>query len=193
MGAEKDSAYYDKIYKESTVYNNDDVQHSPYYELWKRCLRLTSRTERIADFGCGNGLFAKHCLQNERNYVAGYDFSQIAIDNARRLNPDISERFFLSELLVPEIYKQNNYDIAFFIEVLEHIDNDISILQCIPSGKRVIITLPNYDSDGHVRYFKNIFQVVDRYCKVLKITSAHVKAFDAENKTQAFIINAVKR
>ena len=49
------------------------------------------------------------------------------------------------------------------IEVLEHIENDLSVLKSIPAGTKLIMTVPNYDSFGHLRTFISQREVRTRY------------------------------
>jgi acetyltransferase-like isoleucine patch superfamily enzyme len=55
------------------------------------------------------------------------------------------------------------------IEVLEHVKKDIKLLQMLPPGQNVVITVPNYPANNHVRYFAEISSVIERYRGVVEI------------------------
>jgi 2-polyprenyl-3-methyl-5-hydroxy-6-metoxy-1,4-benzoquinol methylase len=191
MGEYKDSDYYDNIYSNSAVYNNPNLQQSPYYDLWKKCISYTNKEDKIIDFGCGNGLFAKLCLLNGRNYIAAYDFSPVAIKKAKEMNPEIADKFFLADLTIPDIYKNTEYTACTFIEVLEHLEDDLAIFKNIPDYVKIILTVPSYDSAGHIRFFKNINEALDRYSKLLFIND--YKTMLIENVSEVYVLNCIKK
>jgi SAM-dependent methyltransferase len=193
MGKYQKSEYYDKLYTESVVYNYADVQRSPYYEAWKKVIRFCSKNKKIADFGCGNGLFAKLCLMNDRQYAVGYDFSQVAIEKAKATNPTIADRFILHDLTDPEIYKTGNFEIAVFVEVIEHLENDLDVLSHLPEFMPTIITVPNYDSRSHVRFFKDINETINRYRELFFIKETITCKTKADDKNEIYLLVCEKK
>lgn len=191
MGNQRTSEFYDKVFSESTIYNLENIQKSPYYETWKRVIQKISKKDRIADFGCGNGQFAQLCLLNKRQYVAGYDFSEVAIQKAKELNPEIKDVFEVKDLNDKEIYKRDNFEVAVFCEVLEHIENDMEILENIPEFFQTIITVPNYDSASHVRHFQNIDEAIERYRKLFFIKDTFT--INILDKNEIYILNCTKK
>lgn len=51
----------------------------------------------------------------------------------------------------------------FLLEVLEHLDKDIEIILKIKRNTKVYFSVPNFNSEGHVRVFKNENDIVERY------------------------------
>lgn len=193
-GAQQPVKYYDDLYTKSVVYNCQDLQKSPYYEIWKKVIQKISKNHKIADFGCGNGLFAKHCLANNRQYMAGYDFSPVAISKAKATNPTISDCFHIADINNPEIYK-TDYDVAVFCEVLEHLENDLEVLKNIPEYMQTIITVPNYDSASHVRTFDNLDHAIEHYRSLFFIQTEKCEAMkiSSQNRNEIYILNCQKK
>jgi hypothetical protein len=62
-----------------------------------------------------------------------------------------------------DIFKNFNTDVYIVLEVLEHIEQDREIISSIMGNKEVIFSVPNFDSFGHVRFFRDENQVKERY------------------------------
>lgn len=123
---------------------------------------------RILDVGCGPGQFARLCVDAGHLYV-GLDFSGEAIALARSRVPEAEFRqvdIELDRLLI----REENYDVATFVEFLEHVEDDTGILGSVPPGKSVIISVPNYGGAEHFRFFDSIESVVTRYGPLVKFS-----------------------
>ena len=164
MGRVLGSDFYDKGYAE----NNDYSSHysdSRYLFLWEKVIsELRNKKLSVLDLGCGPGQLAHLFFdRGYRNYL-GVDFSEEAIKKAKN--------FSTQKFIIRDINRLNfvnlNYDVYLLIEVLEHID-DIYILKKIPFGKKILITVPDFASVGHVRYFSDIKEVVCRYSDYIDI------------------------
>ena len=62
-------------------------------------------------------------------------------------------------------------DVIICLEVLEHIENDLDVIDSLPSGKNLMMTVPNYNSFGHLRIFKDEKEVKKRYERFFKTFS----------------------
>ena len=72
--------------------------------------------------------------------------------------------FSVAALLSPEAdARHRRYQVFVLTEVLEHVTDDLGILSRLPSGGHVIVTVPNFDSAGHVRHFESVDQVIERF------------------------------
>jgi len=96
------------------------------------------------------------------------DFSSEAIKIAKKR----LERFTNVECIrfdADEDYKTFMFDQFDTIvsTSLEHIEHDIEILKRLKPKTLVCLALPNFDSEGHVRYFPNSADVVNRYHSLL--------------------------
>ncbi|OGF64228.1 hypothetical protein A2661_00590 [Candidatus Giovannonibacteria bacterium RIFCSPHIGHO2_01_FULL_45_24] len=110
------------------------------------CLRLfcPQKVERALDIGCGTG-FNAVLLGNFSKNVFGLDFSDVAADLAKKLNPD----FTLIKGEFPEIKLDEQYNVITLLDVLEHIEDDVAALKRIEEllapGGLALITVPAFD------------------------------------------------
>lgn len=200
MGKELSADYYDSVYSGKIQPNSKPLAYrvsyklSPYYSAWRIAIDQSTNNEIIGDLGCGVGQFAAMCLANGRNYRLGIDFSKVAIDQAKELNPKIAGNFKVGNLLDPEIIELvNGLDTIYILEVLEHITNDKELLNSLPKGIKVVFSVPNYDSAGHVRLFKTVSDVERRYYSCFKsLTYIDSSIVGIKNDARIFIFSAIR-
>ena len=164
MGNEKNSKYYDEFYQRENSSYNLPYSQSGYYNLWAELANHIQETDSIVDLGCGVGQFASllHFL-GLKKYI-GLDFSEVAIGKAKSKNLDGYE-FKISDITKDDFPKG---DVYVLCEVLEHVQNDFIVLGKIPDSKKVLISLPTFDCESHVRYFPTQHDVIARYDDQLK-------------------------
>ena len=170
------SATYDDVYKSHGLEGPYGLpyKHSCYYPLYKavnRQIRLQS-SKSILEVGCGTGGFA-HCLLDRTQIgYRGFDFSQVAVTAARkRLQVFKGEDlFFTGDAKEPKSY-DGDYDTIVCTEVLEHLEEDLKIIELWPSGTYCICSVPNFDSSYHVRHFVDEKEVISRYSGLLSISN----------------------
>lgn len=136
------------------------------YNFWKTIIDSVGQKEKIGDFGCGTGILAYISKRNKKTYKRGIDYSKVAIDIAKQLNP--TSNFVVGNILDKSTY-DFDYDIAIFSEVLEHIDDDLEVISLVEKKKRIILSVPNYDYESHVRFFENEKDVCNRYEELIDI------------------------
>jgi glycosyltransferase involved in cell wall biosynthesis len=115
-----------------------DSNMSRYEEIQKEVGRIVGDAT-VLDIGCGPGKLAPFV----KNY-SGFDFSEEAVKIAA--NPNV---------WVGSAYDKANFNGAeYYIctEVLEHLD-DFKVIGNIPSGKKVIFSVPSFDDESHIRTF----------------------------------------
>ncbi len=141
---------------------------SHYYPMYKAVLKTLKEIDAnsILEVGCGTGAFATLLLDKARFKYKGFDFSDVAIDRARSKVNDGSI-FYTADAMLAETY-QFPFDTIVCTEVLEHLEDDLKVIHNWPSGVQVICTVPNYDSDYHVRFFDNEEQITKRYGDLIK-------------------------
>ena len=150
-----DDKWYDEVYSTDT---------SPgYWPGWDIVLGWLSPEDRLADFGCGHGQFDEYLVNHGYNLVYGADYSAVAIDLAKKRLPAHADKFNQLDLRNGSAFKFNGYDVALFMETLEHVPDDLAVLSYVPSGKRVIITLPSFDYTSHYRHFNSLDECEARY------------------------------
>jgi 2-polyprenyl-3-methyl-5-hydroxy-6-metoxy-1,4-benzoquinol methylase len=165
----KESEFYDKIYRKFLFYQKKPSK-SKMYPVWKKILRKIklSGWNKILDLGCGPGQFGQLCFDKGCDYF-GVDFSEEAIKIAKE--GDYKDAYVQSDIFeFITKYDIHNYDVIVMIEILEHIIKDIELLELLPDGQNVIISVPNYLSKSHVRCFENISNVIDRYGILIDIS-----------------------
>lgn len=163
---EFESNQYDLIYATGGVDQIYDppYRRSGYYPLFKEVHRtLKSRgVSSILEVGCGTGGFA-HLLTDREPDIGyrGFDFSPIAIQRAaaRLGRPEL---FFVGDARARESYRMEA-EAVVCTGVLEHIDADLEVIAMWAAGAYCVYSVPNFDADNHVRYYRFEEEVRQRY------------------------------
>jgi len=171
LDLEKSRSFYDSTYSASLDYSLPPHE-SQYFECWQLASRWLSDSNKFADFGCGVGQFVEYALSEGKSFVYGVDFSEVAIQFARERNPSVVDHFYVRDLRDPHTYTILDFDVAILLEVLEHVRDDLAVLQHIPVGRTVILSVPSFGNSAHVRYFPNLDAANDRYSSVLNISQS---------------------
>ncbi len=161
------ASYYDGVFADSPKYAQD-ADASVYVPAWRRIVQALEScgAGSVLDLGCGPGQFAEFLGRHlPRIAYCGVDFSPVAIQQARERCPAF--RFEQRELPLPETSDLPPFDVVICTEVLEHVERDRDILAALPAGVPVLATVPNYDSFGHLRVFRDIESVTSRYGDLL--------------------------
>lgn len=168
------ASYYDEIFESSQKYL-DPAKDSPYKVVWDKVLEKLPPKCSILDIGCGPGQFATLCIKAKHLYV-GADFSEVAIKRGRKIVPKAT--FHLVDIIKDKsLLTKGDYDVVTLIEFLEHVEEDLGVLSSIPEGKKVVLTVPKYWSDSHVRVFKTPINAHIRYGKFIDIESLDTITF----------------
>ncbi|MFD2632111.1 class I SAM-dependent methyltransferase [Idiomarina piscisalsi] len=185
---EVSSVFYDTIYKNSDKYALE-ANDSIYEPIWKEvCNIITAENiEKIIDIGCGPGQFAEYLTARLPNVdYLGLDFSKTAISLAKERCPHLK---FACEDVRRYTTKEINKETAYvMLEVLEHIEDDFVLLELLPKGTNVIFSVPNFDSFGHVRFFKFKESVEKRFDGVLNINE--ISSIDVNKNSIIYLVNA---
>jgi SAM-dependent methyltransferase len=142
----------------------------------------------VLDIGCGPGQFAEFILGAVPgvSYV-GVDFSAVAVDLARARVQ--AATFIQADLMNDKGIIELEYDIVVALEVLEHIDTDLEVLGRLRPGARFVGSVPNFDSFGHVRFFRDADAVRARYAE--RITALEVTPFNLAPNSTLFLMSGV--
>ena len=165
MAHEWASDQYDAVYAtggEDGIYDLP-YQHSGYFPLFKAVAdALADRpTASILEVGCGTGGFAQ--LWTDRHAgarIRGFDFSPVAVQRAQRRTA--AARFFVGDARDPANYDEP-HDALVCTEVLEHIEEDLAVVQQWRPGTFCVCSVPNFPAENHVRHFVDEAQVLQRY------------------------------
>lgn len=182
MSIERDASYYDEIYLESEEYRKP-YEESKYYQLWERLIELIpTETKSVLDLGCGVGQFAEffNYYRVATEYI-GVDISQEAIKIAKERSSsfaELTQGFPQFNFMVGSAYEIDITvdDFIVCLETLEHI-NDFKFIERIPMGVEIVFTVPDFNDPAHVRYFKNITEIVHRYER--HIDFSHIEKFES--------------
>jgi glycosyltransferase involved in cell wall biosynthesis len=147
---EKSSEYYDKLFD-----NSSDM--SRYYHIYDKISKMNLGS--VLDIGCGVAM-----LQNFISDYHGFDFSKKAVEIANNLNVWVGNAY--------DIKNYGNYDTYIATEVLEHLD-DIKILGNIPSGKKIIFSVPSFEDESHLRVYTEQL-IKNRYKDILDIKEIYI-------------------
>jgi trans-aconitate methyltransferase len=163
MGKEYPSTYYTgKGYLQPGKFE----VYKPLYNEIVKLLPSPSKCRQIIDLGCGVGYFAKILTDVGFKMYIGVDFSEKVLDYARKHAPSYDFRCIdLYDEKIKTMFLSNK--IFVMIETLEHIKDDMKVLNYLPSNATIIGSVPSALSETHVRAFKGISDVVQRYNKII--------------------------
>lgn len=158
--------WYDEHYRLTRDKNDAHYSESPYLPVWKEIAGRIESTARVLEIGCGTGQLAQLLADRGVRRYRGFDFSERAIGLARARLPEAD--FRVADARSTGLLDSEDYDIALCTEVLEHLDDDISLLRRVRPGTRVLATVPSFDSTSHLRYFADEDAVIERYGATLQ-------------------------
>jgi SAM-dependent methyltransferase len=157
--------FYNRFHLETNVPETRGL----YYPLLRKVVEnLQAHGSRsILEVGCGSGFLAEMILMEYGDAYRGFDFSPVAVQNAsdRTGHPEL---FFRGDALDAGSYA-SDYDTVVCTEVLEHIDADLDVIRLWRDGTWCVCTVPNFDYDGHVRFFRTPDEVAARYSRLIDI------------------------
>ncbi len=169
-----DAAWYDVAMTEPGAPAMEPLESSPWATMYDEVARMIDRNEEIVDLGCGTGRFVE-LLYRRGHYarVTGVDWSAAALGAASRYvrsKPhEAPETEWLETALEdwqPEPLRAGN-TVYTCTEVLEHLEDDRALVAKIPPGHRLLLTVPNFDSESHLRVFRSVGEVWKRYDRLV--------------------------
>lgn len=154
------------------------LEESPWLDTYERVARMIDPHEEVVDLGCGTGRFVE-LLYRRDHYarVTGIDWSATALAEAQsyakpRHEEAVAPDWQLCDLneWCPDPLRAGN-TVYVCSEVLEHLEDDLGLVRRIPPGHRLILTVPNFHSESHVRIFTGAGDVWERYSPLLNFRS----------------------
>lgn len=162
-----------------------DYWDSVYFKLWTIAQQYVSG--RIIEIGCGAGQFARMLFDGGITDYTGIDYSKEAIKLARKNNPCNEESFICGDIFDLDIL-ESNYDTVVCLQTLEHIDNDIELIEKIRSGVKVVLSVPNFNSPTHVRFFDTKEEVASRY----KLAYSKIEEISISEINKIYLLTGIK-
>lgn len=152
-------AFYDQIWKD--WHDMEVYAPAPRY-IRRMVLRELARLDfqTVLDVGCGEGTLLQAIAQRyPRAVLAGSELSETALETCRR---NIGNgHFFRLDLERDEVPPQSSYDLLTCVQVLEHVQDDVTALKVMRRmcGKYILISVPGGKLDergrrnGHFRHY----------------------------------------
>jgi 2-polyprenyl-3-methyl-5-hydroxy-6-metoxy-1,4-benzoquinol methylase len=151
----KDTAYkyYEGIYKERNLEIVDIINN----EIKNN---FSGKNVSILDLAAGCAQIAQYVLKDNSNIVkyVWNDFADNIIDYAKGIIKD--DRFIINTDDCMNI--KGTFDIVICIS-LEHILEDIKLINNFSENTFFCICSPNFDSKGHYRFYNNVNEMINRY------------------------------
>lgn len=160
--------YYNAIYKNSAEYSKTDITKSIYFPVWRNVLKFIDKNDEILELGCGNGLLARYLIANGYIYCNGIDFSEVAVDMAKKNNPNSERKFAVKDIRT--ISRIPKHLTVLSLETFEHLEDEISLLQIIDKDTRIVFSVPDFTCEAHQRYFVDSNAIYKRYGEYIAIT-----------------------
>ena len=168
----KGKEFYNYHYNASNRY---DVHYtkSRYYKLWVRVIGMLEKigSKNIMSLGCGTGQFEEMLCDNGYD-VIGVDFSDVAIEKA--MGKSNAEFLCLDIVKAFNMYKDLIKGTVVILETLEHID-DLELLIQFKQGTNIVFMVPSKEEASHLRVFKTVDDILDRYGVVMDIDRASIE------------------
>lgn len=187
MGKERPADYYDGIAEPLIMFENRRPVYQSVFSL------IPSDVKRIADLGCGTGSIAAILeeIGFQKDNYHGFDFSKIRIETARKRHPGWT--FVVGDVFSDDIKSQfPGFDCFIIVELIEHVSKDWELLESLPGGSHVVLSVPNFDDPAHVRWFNNVDEIVARYSPFIDFQQSIIHK---SNNSDAiiFILSGKKR
>ena len=159
--------FYDALVDDVSAPGMRLPEDSPYRELHQRVIERLPDGASVVELGCGAGRLAGQLIATgkARSYV-GLDFAPRVLGMAISHVP--AGTFRLADLRSDPIPEAEVYVAT---EVMEHLDDDLAVLRRLPLGSTVILSVPSFDSESHVRHFPERGQARTRYAAVLAVAT----------------------
>lgn len=162
--------YYDGVYKERNLeivkIINNIIKND-----------FSNKNVRILDLAAGSAQIASLLLEKNTNIVEYIwnDFADEVINYAKTIIND--NRFIINTNDCMSI--KGDYDIVICVS-LEHILDDIKLLNNFSGNTYFCICSPNFNSKGHYRFFQNVNEMVKRYSCIFQSVKNKIIKFKRE-------------
>jgi SAM-dependent methyltransferase len=141
----------------------------------------TYRDKRVLDVGCGCGNLIAELLKGGCRDVTGFDFSQVAVEEARRTigGPPAGTRLDIKHgsVAARELFAAKWFDLAFMTDVVEHLPPDVldaglsNVRHWLkPAGGLVVHTFPTL---GPHRLYQRLLKLQGKHRALAELDAIH--------------------
>jgi len=144
--------------------------------------------DNIIELGCAAGNFASLLYDlNIKNYI-GIDIKKQAIDSAKKKLPNMH---FICCDIMTNLYMLGGSTTFVSFQCLEHIQDDLKVLNAINKGTNMIISIPNSPYKGHLRWFE-LDGWTKRFSPYIKFEERHIIQNPKKNNKRSFLLKGVR-
>jgi len=188
---ERGPEWYDRAFELDDVWRRHYTE-SHSYPVWTVVAdRLVGRgVTSVLELGCGSGQLA-HLLHDKRiASYCGLDFSPRRIEHARRLCPEYT--FHVEDVVAGTRQSEDGWDAVVAKAFLEHIEDDLAVVERVRSGALFIGSVPDLVAPSHVRHFVDEGAVEARYGRFF--SELRIDRFPlASGRVTVFLFEGVRR
>ncbi|MDR2456231.1 MAG: class I SAM-dependent methyltransferase [Deltaproteobacteria bacterium] len=127
----------------------------------------------VADLGCGAGNFTSVMERRgqRREVYLGVDISHAQIKTAKAAYPDWN--FIYGDFRSPQVIERyERFEAYLLLNVMDVLEDELSFLELVPSGKPLLFNMPRFPKEGSLRYYEEMGELRDRYSGLLSVKSA---------------------
>src|SRR5207342_2259337 len=171
-----DATWYDRVMVEPGSPAMLPLDKSPWLPMYEVLASMIEPHEPVVDLGCGTGRFVELLLRNGHYaQITGIDWSQAALNEARSYAQgramEREVEWVLQDLAEWQPAEERFGGTVYVCsEVMEHLEDDLELVSRIPPGHRFLFTVPNYESESHLRVFRGAGDVWTRYAGLLLVS-----------------------
>lgn len=174
MGKALSSSWYETVMTDMTIYGKRT--YKTRNDKLARWVKQVS-PKRVFEFAGSGGFLAKVIIDTVPGieFYHHSDFADVAVNFARNLLKDYGN-CLVEKIDIDNEYNEvdwGNYD-AFITISLEHLDNDLEIINKIPSGRPFFFCVPNFGGKEHVRFFPDENSIIERYSSLLHVKTIEI-------------------
>lgn len=139
---------------------------------WIRKIKPT----KIIEFGCGIGELANEIhKQNPSVEYTGYDYSNIAIQRAKKLDLPPSFKFEVKDIENDLLTTDSIYISTQTLEHLSLPSGDIDVIKKIPVGSTFIFSVPlNSPGKHHLHVYESLKHITKKFSSIISIKQSKV-------------------
>lgn len=146
------------------------------------------KDDYVIEIGCNTGNFAALLNKKVKGYT-GVDIQEDKISEARIKLPKMN---FVNCDIIQNLEMLKNATVVVSFQTLEHIEEDLKILEAVPWGCIVIISVPNSKFKGHVRWFE-IEGWRERFSKYVSIHEEITIQNPKKLNKRSFLFRGIRR